>query len=143
MSTRIPEGEKVAFVGEPNAALDIDDRGIVLQAAGEGSHVRWDSGLSQGQITLVSNLDLVSVRGLPRGDDALDAPLLTISVRAVLDQQGPTGLLNVLNQEGHLAFFEPLARDAVDMIQSNIRNEAQQLISLATSTLLRDAFGRE
>ena len=152
---RIPEGEKVAFIGEPDEGHDIDDRGVVLQASGDASHVRWLSGPSKGQISLVANFDLVSVRD-SGANDSLEGPLVTIAVRDVLDKQGTTGLLNALNRDGHLTFFEPLAREAVAMIEDNIRNdpsfrpilshlsanEAQDLVSLATSTLLRDAFGR-
>jgi len=155
MSSRIPEGEQVAYIGEPNGSLDVDDRGRVVQAAGTGSHVHWTSGPSKGQITLETNLDLVSMR--TRGDDdALDGPLVTIAVRDVYEREGTTGLLNALNHDGHLAFFEPLAVEAVEMIRDNIRTdasfrpilsqlsatEAQELVVLATSTLLRDAFGR-
>jgi len=153
MTTRIPEGETVAYIGEPNDALDVDNRGRVIQAAGTGSHVQWSSGPSKGQITLESNLDLVSIRSRG-GDDALDGPLVTIAVRDTYDREGTTGLLNALNRDGHLAFFEPLAVEAVALVRDSIRNdasfrpilaqlsstEAQDLISLATSTLIRDAF---
>jgi hypothetical protein len=155
MSSRIPEGEQVAYIGEPTGSLDVDNRGRVVQAAGTGSHVQWTTGPSKGQITLETNLDLVSIRS--RGDDdALDGPLVTIAVRDVYEREGTTGLLNALNHDGHLAFFEPLAVEAVEMIRDNIRTdasfrpilaqlssvEAQELVALATSTLLRDAFGR-
>ena len=89
------------------------------------------------------------------GDDALDGPLVTIAVRDVYEREGTTGLLNALNHDGHLAFFEPLAVEAVEMIRDQIRTdasfrpilaqlsagEAHELVALATSTLLRDAFG--
>jgi hypothetical protein len=155
MSNRIPEGEQVAYIGEPNGSLEVDDRGRVVQASGTGSHVQWTSGPAKGQITLESNHDLVSMR-TRSDDDALDGPLVTIAVRDVYEREGTTGLLNALNHDGHLAFFEPLAVEAVEMIRDNIRtdasfrpilsqlsaSEAQELVVLATSTLLRDAFGR-
>ncbi len=155
MSNRIPEGERVAYIGEPTDILNVDDRGRVVQASGSGSHVQWLTGDAKGQISLESNLDLVSLRA-QGGDESLDGPLVTIAVRDVYEREGTTGLLNALNRDGHLAFFEPLALDAVEMIESNIRtdasfrpilahlsaDEAQELIALATSTLLRDAFGR-
>jgi len=153
MSNRIPEGEQVAYIGE-GSDLNVDDRGRVVQASGDGSHVQWSTGPSKGQITLEANNDLVSMR-TRGGDDTLDGPLVTIAVRDVYDREGTTGLLNALNRDGHLAFFEPLAVEAVEMIRDNIRTdasfrpilsqlsavEAQDLIALATSILLRDAFG--
>lgn len=156
MSNRIPEGEQVAYIGEPANGLDVDDRGRVVQAAGTGSHVQWTSGPSKGQITLESNLDLVSIRSRGGDDESLEGPLVTFAVRDTYDREGTTGLLNALNRDGHLAFFEPLAAEAVDMIADQIRRdasfrrilaqlsagEAHDLVSLATSTLLRDAFGR-
>jgi hypothetical protein len=157
MSSRIPEGEQVAYVGEPGGSgINIDDRGRVIQAAGDGSHVQWSTGPAKGQITLEANNDLVSIRSRGGNDDTLDGPLVTIAVRDVFDREGTTGLLNALNHDGHLAFFEPLAVEAVEMIRDNIRTdasfrpilaqlsavEAQELVALATSTLLRDAFGR-
>ncbi len=155
MTTRIPEGETVAYIGEPNGVLDVDDRGRVVQASGTGSHVQWTTGPSKGQITLESNLDLVSMRSCG-GDESLEGPLVTFAVRDTYDREGTTGLLNALNRDGHLAFFEPLAVEAVEMIRDNIRtdasfrpilsqlsaDEAQELVALATSILLRDAFGR-
>ena len=155
MTTRIPEGETVAYIGEPGNGLDVDDRGRVVQASGTGSHVQWSTGPSKGQITLESNLDLVSMRSRG-GDESLEGPLVTFAVRDTYDREGTTGLLNALNRDGHLAFFEPLAVEAIEMIRDNIRTdasfrpilsqlsagEAHELVALATSILLRDAFGR-
>jgi hypothetical protein len=158
MSSRIPEGERVAYIGEPTDTLSVDDRGRVVQAAGKGSHVQWATGAAKGSITLESNADLVSMRREVReGDDDLDGPLVTFAVRDTYERQGVTGLLNALNRDGHLAFFEGLAVEAVEMISSSIQTdpsfrpvlaqlspgEAQDLVALATSTLLRDAFSRE
>ena len=110
----------------------------------------------QGQITLMANSDLVIMHPEYDGSsDSLDAPIVTISARDVYDRSGPTGLLNALHVEGHLKFFEPLVQEAIERIASSIRDdpsfrpilaelgreEGDQLVSLATSTLLRDAFG--
>ena len=116
--------------------------------------MQWSTGTAKGQITLEYNHDLVSIRSRG-GDESLDGPLVTFAVRDIYEREGTTGLLNALNRDGHLAFFEPLAVEAVEMIRDNIRTdasfrpilsqlsatEAQELIALATSTLLRDAFG--
>jgi hypothetical protein len=152
---RIPEGERVAYIGEPRGGLDVDDRGRVVSAAGSGSHVQWATGPAKGQITLESNSDLVSVRSRDADDDNLDGPIVSIAVRDTYEREGTTGLLNALNRDGHLAFFEEVAREAVHVVQSSIRNdpsfrpilaqlsadEASELINLSTATLLRDAFG--
>ena len=90
MSNRIPEGERVAYIGEPNDMLDIDTRGRVVQSAGDGSHVQWSTGPAKGQISLESNLDLVSIRSRTDDNDALDGPLVTIAVRDVYDREGTT-----------------------------------------------------
>jgi hypothetical protein len=98
----------------------------------------------------------VSVRTASQDDDGLDGPLVSIAVRDTYEREGTTGLLNALNRDGHLAFFEEVAKEAVFMIQSSIRDdasfrpilaqlsaeEASDLINLSASTLLRDAFGR-
>jgi hypothetical protein len=158
MNNRIPEGQRVAYIGEPTEVLSVDDRGRVVQAAGQGSHVQWTTGPAKGQITLESNLDLVGIRQEVQGsDDDIGGPLITFAVRDTYERDGTTGLLNALNRDGHLVFFESLAIEAVELIQSSIRTdasfrpilaqlsagEAQDLIALATSILLRDAFSRE
>lgn len=158
MNVRIPEGEIVSFIGEPihDTPVEIGDMGRVLSAADSASHVQWRTGSMQGQITLMANSDLVIMHPEYDGSsDSLDAPIVTISARDVYDRSGPTGLLNALHVEGHLKFFEPLVQEAIERIASSIRDdpsfrpilaelgreEGDQLVSLATSTLLRDAFG--
>ena len=88
MSSRIPEGERVAYIGEAIDGPAVDDRGRVVQAAGQGSHVQWNSGRLQGQITLEANTDLVSIRQeIREGADALEGPLITFAVRDTYERE--------------------------------------------------------
>lgn len=150
------EGQRVAFCGDPLDGLQVGDRGKVLSSAEAGSHVLWSTGSRTGEVTLVENFDLVASAHAPRSYDGLDAgSLVTIAVRDVYDGQGHVGLLNALNEEGHLATFAPIAEEAMHMVSQRIRqdpsirevlahldsDEGADFVSLAASVLLRDAFG--
>lgn len=157
MDTRIPEGAHIAFIGEDNAldagSLSIGDEGRVVQATGMGSYVLWATGALEGQITLEPNIDIVAIASAEEDVD-LDATITTLAAKDVYAKAGSVGILNILNKEGHLAFFEEVARDAISLISSSIRNDAsfksiteqldfqegENLIQLATNTLIRDAF---
>lgn len=158
MNTRIPEGAHVAFIGEVNAlddtVLAIGDAGTVVQATGTGSYILWSTGALEGQITLEPNIDIVATAMPEQTDDNLEAPLTTMAAKSVYAKAGSVGVLNILNKEGHLRFFNEVAKDAVALIASSIRNDAafraiteqldfqegENLIQLATNTLIRDAF---
>lgn len=152
------EGQRVAFVGDPQDGLQVGDCGKVLSSAEEGSHVLWSSGSRTGEVFLVENLDLVTSGATPRTYDDLDSgSLVTIAVRDVYEGMGHVGLLNALNDEGHLATFAPIAEEAMQMVAARIRqdpsigevlasldsDEGQEFVTLAVSVLLRDAFGYE
>lgn len=150
------EGQRVAFCGDPNAGLQPGDTGKVLSSAETGSHVLWSSGSRTGEVLLVENLDLVASTAAPRTYDDLDSgSLVTIAVRDVYDGQGHIGLLNALNEEGHLATFASIAEEALNTVAASIRqdpsfrevlshldpDEGSEFVSLAATVLLRDAFG--
>jgi hypothetical protein len=88
-------------------------------------------------------------------DDSLDiAGLGTFTARQLYDETGPTGLLNAMADAGHLAAFQDIAEDALALIAERLRtssafttlaahlddDEAEQMVRLASATLIRDAF---
>lgn len=156
----IVEGSRVSFIGDPSDQHDIGDMGLLIAADSDASHVRWTSGASKGEITFHSDDDLVVVSQEERRsayyyDSLNDEKLVRISVRNVLDRLGPVGLLNALNDDGHLSVFQPIADEAISMVSSRIRqdssfievlsdldeDEGESFIAFATLSLLRDAFG--
>ena len=66
--TIIAEGYRVAYVGsgEPDAPLAYGDEGVIIMAAGEGSHVKWTSGECDGYISLTANARLQSLEASPQ-----------------------------------------------------------------------------
>ncbi len=152
------EGSRVSFIGDPSDQHDIGDMGLLISADSGSSHVRWTSGASEGQITFHSDEDLVVVSKERRSayyDSLGDDKLVRISIRNVLDRLGSVGLLNALNDDGHLSVFQPIADEAISMVSSRIRqdpsfievlsdldeDEGDGFIAFATLSLLRDAFG--
>lgn len=150
------EGQRVAYCGDGDHGLQVGDRGKVLSAAGNHSHVMWTTGARSGEVTLTDNLGLVTSTHAAQTYDDLDAgSLVTIAVRDVYDNEGGVGLLNALNEEGHLATFAPIAEDAVSMVAGRIRqdpsiqevlahldpDEGDEFVVFAASILLRDSFG--
>jgi len=90
------------------------EHGKVLSDAGIGSHVMWSTGARKGEIVLVPDIDLVQTNGARISyDDCLDSGLVTIAVRETYDSGGAVGLLNALNDEGHLATFSQIAEEAL------------------------------
>ena len=155
----IAEGSHVAYIGddESDAPVVFGDEGHVIMAAdGDGSHVQWVSGVGREDISLVSNANLQEIkRAQARLDESLEVPLQAVAARDIYDKSGSGGLLNSLNKEGRLNFFEDIAQRVVEGISTSIRDEpsfrmilgqlspdeADDLIYLATSSLLRDSFG--
>lgn len=153
------DGQQVTCLGERGDGLALGDRGRVLAVAGAGSHVLWRTGARQGQVTLVDNEDLVATGQEETVEaqvaDALDGPLVAVAVRETYDEAGGAGLLDALNEAGHLAVFAQIADDVVGFIASRVRqdpafravlallddDEGASLVSLASTVLLRDAFG--
>jgi hypothetical protein len=153
----IREGAKVSYVGDDDD-LAVGDRGKVISSAGAStSHVLWATGKRIGQITLVEDADLVSSpKHAAVSYDGLDSgSLVTISVRDTYDSAGEVGLLNALNDEGHLASLSAIAEETVQIVASRLRSdpsmkevlaslepeEASEFVTFTASVLLRDAFG--
>jgi len=149
------EGSQVAYVGFGVGGLVIGDLGKVLAGAGSGSHVVWATGAAVGQIVLIPNEDLVVSRTAVITDDSLDCgPLVAIAVRDVYDGYGEVGLINALNDAGHLAGFTEIAEEALEWVVGKIGNdpsvlealshldvdEARDVLGCMATTLLRDSF---
>jgi hypothetical protein len=107
---------------------------------------------------LVTDLDVVASGHAARTYDDLDSGVLvTIAVRDTFDSQGQVGLLNALNEEGHLATFASIAEEAMHTVAARLRQdpsitevlahldpeEGAEFVSFTASILLRDAFGQE
>lgn len=152
----IREGKKVSYVGDGEDGVVIGDVGKVVADAGDASHVRWASGSREGQITLVPDLDLVVARATSHVlADSMETALVSVAVRDVYDSAGEAGLLNALNDEGHLATFSQIAEEAQQIVATRLRTdpsmvevlarlepeEASEFITFTASVLLRDAFG--
>lgn len=151
----IREGSRVAYVGDGDDGLVPGDQGKVLANAGQANHVMWSTGVRAGEVTLTHEHDLVCQRQAARYEDLESGSLVTISVRNTWDRAGAVGLLNALNEEGHLATFAPIAEEAIRMVASRIRqdpsigevlarldpDEGAEFVSFAATCLLRDAFG--
>lgn len=149
------EGQRVSFVGDTDNGIAVGDRGKVVSAETGASHVLWMTGARAGEILLHDHFDLVVSSNLPT--DNFDSGLVSFSVRQTFDRYGSVGLLNALNEEGHLATFTEIAEEAVTMVASRIRQdpsfqevlahldpeEGDDVVILAASVLLRDAFGIE
>lgn len=145
------EGSRVSYIGE-HADIEVGDRGKVLAGAGpSASHVRWDTGKKAGTITMEAHYDLV----VEREPHVPDGGLVTTVVAKAYERDGTVGMLNALSTEGHLASFPTIAEEAARLVNARIREdpiiqraiahldpeEATELVSLATVSLLRDAFG--
>lgn len=156
MLLKIAEGEHVAYCGdgEPDCAVEIGNSGqVIKQASDTASYVRWLEGPATGEIVLLANLDLAVLRGTADAEPVV--AMQAFAAREVYDRKGAGGLINQLNDQGHLSFFSELAADAIEYVAVNIKNqasfksvlaqlspsEADELLHLSATVLLRDAFG--
>lgn len=149
------EGLKVSYIGDPGDDLDIGDTGKVIASDGQASHIRWLTGKSEGQITFNDDFDLVVISKEVGYDDLMSGSLVTVAVRNTFDKLGQAGLLNALNDEGHLSVFQPIAEEAISMVAARIRQDASfvevlseldseegnDFVTYASLALLNDAFG--
>lgn len=153
----ISEGASVRYIGDGfgrEAGLVLDDQGKVVASTPTHSHVSWRTGALSGQVVLISNMDLVVAREATVTDDALDGKLVTISARQAYEAGGARRLLSVLSSSGHTTGFASIAEEVFSLVASRIRqdpsfrlvlaelgdDEASDLVSLASASLLRDAF---
>lgn len=149
------DGARVAYAGDGDDGLSVDDRGKVLSAGMSGSHVLWSTGSRTGEITLTANHDLVPVEGARIVYDDLDSGcLVTFAVRDVHNRRGAAGLLNAMNDEGHLATTAALAEEALALVATRLRqdpsfkevlaqlepDDGAEFVTFAAAVILRDAF---
>lgn len=158
---KLHDGQLVSYAGADGYEEGfVGDRGKVLVADGEISHVMWSTGSRAGEVTLTSNDVLVAAAafiGEVEGslDDSLEVGgLAAFSSRQVWDEVGPVGLLNTMVEGGHLASFLDIAEDALGLVVHRIRHdasfrvitaeldedEAEKLVRTAAAALIRDAF---
>jgi hypothetical protein len=150
------DGQKVAYVGDGDGRHDVGDVGRVIGAGNTASWVKWVTGVSAGHMAEVGHHEIVAVtNGVD--PDALDGPLVTFAVREEHAYRGPHGVIDRLNDEGHLGSFQTIAEEALAHIAARIRTDpsivevlaqldpedGEELVSTATVALLRDAFGGE
>lgn len=154
----IIEGSLVSYVGPLEDGLNIGDRGKVLSDDGRAAHVLWQTGALKGKVTLIDHMDIVAAQSRIHSelDDSLDeGTLVTVAVRETYNYGGVEGLLDALETEGHLAVFQPIVDEAIQMVASRLRqdvafreiiaqlepDEGDEFLERATYALLRDAFG--
>lgn len=163
----IAEGRRVTYTGaEDDLGLVVGDRGQVLSHAGSHAHVLWAGGARTGKVDLVDTEDLVEASApAPRRRSAAAeiseslayGTMLSVAVRDTYDEVGEAGLLNSLNESGHLGGMAEIAEDALRYVAGRVREdpafgevlghldpeEGDALVTLCASVVLRDAFGTE
>lgn len=152
------EGSRVLYVGD-DGAVPVGSAGLVLTSSGNSNHVRW----ANGSFGLHADSELTAALGATTAarselDDSLEVGgLHVMGVRAVMESGGPAALLNQLAESGGLGSFTAIAEEAYGVIRSRVRQDpvlrsvasqldeedAESLYSLASTVLLRDAFGVE
>lgn len=151
------EGQEVTWTGPAIEGHLPGDRGQLLSFAGRNvAHIQWSTGAFTGDVEIVDIVDLqagrVAVRGLV--DDSLEVPLTLFAVRDVFDAEGEAGVLNAMASMGHLGTLAGIANEALGIVETRIRHdssfrevlahlddhEAEALINLTATCLIRDAF---
>jgi hypothetical protein len=162
VSQNLREGSRVSYVGDGSDGRSLGERGQILAINGRSGHVKW----ADSSITLVDlEFDvapLASTTGAVRApardelDDSLDVgPIHAVGMAGVYEREGGAGVLNALAGTGQLSSFASIAEEARFFVEQRVRqdpdfcrvtaqldpDEADELISLASHVLLRDAFG--
>lgn len=148
------DGQTVSYVGEPYGDTPtIGDIGIVVSAGHTASHVKWTTGPRKDTFTEMPHHEIVAATNL----DPLHAnTLVTFAVTEVHETRGILGIIASLSEEGHLGGFDQIAEDALAFVASRVRSDpsiqevlaslpledGDDLVSVASVTLLADAFGR-
>jgi hypothetical protein len=158
---QLRDGMKVSYIGLGEAGVELGDRGTVLSADTSGSHVSWVTGAAIGRVILVHNDDLAPISSTRTAvhdelDDSLEyGSLVSIAAREIFDASGEAGLMDAMNEAGHLASLTSSAEDAVAHVAAQVRNspsfesvlaqldseEADSLVNLTASSLIKDALG--
>lgn len=151
----IRDGQKVAYVG--HTAERIGDEGVALSTDDHCAHVRWDTGVIAGTVTLESNSDLVAQGVAPPSSFAFEGSLVAFSARTVYASGGDSGLLDALVDGGHIASLDDLPDQVLSMVAQALRRdpsfrevlsvlddeEGAGFVHFSAMSLLRDAFGGE
>lgn len=161
----IREGQAVSYVGEGSQGVSLGAHGRLLAyATARSAHVQWLDGPLRGEVTVHDVEDELAPApqrfqaALQRDglEDSLEVgPISTTSARNTFDVEGPAGVLTMMASAGRLSNFDSIADDVLLHAEGLIRQEASvrevlaelddaegdELVSLASRVLLRDAFG--
>lgn len=158
----IVEGAKVTYAGDTDPYNEVGSHGRVVALSGTAAHVQWTDGPKTGAVDLVEQFELVEDRGnstqtvAASFDAALDMPdSAVVAVRDTYDELGEEGLLNALNEAGHLAMLSGYVEEAVNTLSARVRedislgtvlaqlesDEADSLVGRVASVLLTDRLG--
>lgn len=160
------EGDVVSWVGTgaPGGPA-VGDVGRVASSSGNSGHVLWTTGSRSGRVDLVAEWDVVPAPTVPKTGHSVTASLtdslsmdgVHTAVRDTFEESGPAGLLSAMHALGDLACFATIAEEALILVATRLREDPQfahtlaalddpdadSLVSLASSVLLRDAFTEE
>jgi len=156
------EGQSVSWVGAVHpGGLAVGDVGAVISSSGDSGHVLWGTGARLGQIDLVEEMEVVPAPVTHHNGkvasslrDSLGVDSMRIAAREVFEEDGPAGLLSAMHDRGDLSGFPTIAEEAVEYVAARLRedpdfsralaalddSEADTLVTLASTVLLRDAF---
>lgn len=155
------EGDAVSWVGDAiPGGLSVGDTGTVASSSGESGHVLWSTGARRGKVDLVEEMDVVPAPATQRHAvvsslrDSLGFETTHTAAREVFEEAGAAGLLSAMHERGDLAGFPSIADGAAEFVSARLREdpdfgrtlaaldetEADSLVSLASTVLLRDAF---
>jgi hypothetical protein len=155
-----PEGSKVTHIGTGEL---FGHTGKLLARAGHGGHVKWATGPKTGCVTMVDIDDLVPANATHTAaverdelEDSLEVGGLSFSAMQHMQVvEGTLGVLHFAADSGYLVNFGDIAEDVFLHTAGQLRqdpafrevlaqldeNDGDALVTLATRSLLRDAFG--
>ncbi len=119
----IAEGAKIIYAGDTDPLQEVGAPGKVIALSGDAAHVQWSGGPKVGSVDLVPLHELVADRQQAKAListhqpyfeaslEALDTP--SLRVRATYDERGEDGVVNTLDEYGHLATLAGFAEMAV------------------------------
>lgn len=108
----------MAYVGE-SSDREVGALGLIVSEAGSASHVAWDS----GDIVLERNFDLVVQAESDDLPQHYRGGLTSFSSRAVYDHRGGLGVIQKLNEEGHISAMSFLAEEAVQRFVGQVQDD--------------------
>lgn len=159
MSQNHREGAAVSYIG---AEVDrtLGERGVLVAISGRHGHVQWaDRSITfedLDDLGMVGRTATVHEAARDELDDSLEVGTpATAGLRTVFETEGAPGVLTRLASTGQLSTFAQIAEETRGFVQERVRSEldsrqitaqldpedADDLITLASDSLLRDAFG--